>query len=495
MKIKNNKKDIITLIIIFSITLIIFIPFLQKHYATDSYNISSIGYKEYAINNSLNDGRVLMAFIGFTADLLKIPLDIYIITLTILALFVSCISVIVLKEYILEIKKNENLFSEIFVIIVSYFTIFNFMFIENMVFVECFVMALSILAYILAAKIIISKNKNYLAKATVLTILGVFCYQGTISMYLASLLLFSLLKNEKYDECIKNLAKGVLILLFGIILQFIEIKLCGIIFNMHQERVSRFFYVIINIIYSIYYLGDIIINTGYVYTKYLYLFFLLIIEFLIVFKSYKEKLNNNIVIHTFLIILFCLFAGIAVSFISMTGFWSARIRFSIGATIGFLIIYLYCKTDIVFTYKKINVLIVSIYIIYTLSIVTNYISIMNNTLNVNLQDKIQAIKLNNYIEKYEEENNIIVNKLAIFPGKFNAEKAYYSNLKYYGSAMSWSAIRTKWSITGIIEMYSNRHFIMTEPNETELEYYVKNVDKEIEYMCIGDTLYIGYYVG
>ena len=54
--IKNNKKNIIIFIIIFITTLIIFIPFLQKHYATDSYSISSIGYKEYAVKNSLNDG-------------------------------------------------------------------------------------------------------------------------------------------------------------------------------------------------------------------------------------------------------------------------------------------------------------------------------------------------------------------------------------------------------------------------------------------------------
>ena len=101
-------------------------------------------------------------------------------------------------------------------------------------------------------------------------------------------------------------------------------------------------------------------------------------------------------------------------------------------------------------------------------------------------------------DKIKEEylNSLIVNKLAIFPGRFNdgAEKASYKNLKYRGSAMSWSAIRTQWSIKGIIEMYSNKHYIMKEPNEDELEYYLDNVDKEIDYMCIGDTLYIAYYV-
>ena len=490
----NNKREIITFIIIFSITLIIFIPFLQKHYATDSYNISSIGYKEYAIKYSLNDGRILMAFIGYMANLLKIPLDTYIITLTIMALFISCISIIVLKDWIIKIKKNKNFFSEIFIIIVTYFTVFNFMYIENMAFVECFVMSLSVLFYILAAKKIISKNKYYYIKATALTILGLFCYQGTISMYIIVLVIFSLLKNEKYNEYKKNLIRGALILVFGIILQFVVIRFCGKIFNMQQERLSGFYDIKINIIYSIYYLGYILIHTGYVYTKYLFLFFLSTIEILIIFKIYKEKLDKKILLHTLLIILLCFFSSLAVSFISRTGFWSARIRFSLGATIGFLIIYLYCKTDIASTFKRINLLIISIFAIYTLSIVINYISIMNNTLKVNLQDKLQSIEISNYIKKYEKENSIIVNKLAIFHGEFDDGKACYKNLKYYGSAMSWSAVRTQWSIKGIIEMYSNKHFIMIEPDENELEYYLNNVDKEIDYMCIKDTLYISYYV-
>lgn len=492
--IKNNKKNIITFIIIFITTLIIFIPFLQKHYATDSYGISSIGYKEYAVKNSLNDGRIVMATIGYIADLLKIPLDIYIITLTVMALFVSCISVIILKEYIVKIKKSKNLFSEVFVIVASYFTVFNFMYIENMFFVECFVMALSILFYIIAAKKIISKGKNYIIKATVLTVMGLFCYQGTISMYLVCLWVFSLLENEKYAECIKNLIIGAVILIFGIILQFGVISLNGKIFSIHQERISGFYGMILNIAGSLYNLGDVLINTGFVYTKYLYLFFLSVIEILIICKINKERLNIKITNQTLLIITACFISGIIVSFISTSGFWSARIRFSIGATIGFLMLYLYCKTDIAFSYKKINLLIISIFVIYTLSIITNYISIMNNVLNVNLQDKLQVIGICNYVEKYEKENNIIVNKLAIFHGEYDYEKAYYKNLNYKNSTMSWSAIRTKWSIKGIIEMYSDKHFTIVEPNEQQRQHYLNNVDKEIDYMCIEDTLFIPYYI-
>ena len=49
--VEQNKMNIIIFIIILIITCIIFIPFLIGHYATDTYNIYNLGYKEFAITN------------------------------------------------------------------------------------------------------------------------------------------------------------------------------------------------------------------------------------------------------------------------------------------------------------------------------------------------------------------------------------------------------------------------------------------------------------
>ena len=99
---KINKKDFITYIIIFVITCIIFIPFLIGHYATDTYNIINRGYEEYAIKYSLNDGRPVMCLISLIAEKINMPIQAYIIILTAIALFVSCISVIKIKNIILK---------------------------------------------------------------------------------------------------------------------------------------------------------------------------------------------------------------------------------------------------------------------------------------------------------------------------------------------------------------------------------------------------------
>lgn len=53
---KVTKKDIITFFVVFIFVIILFIPWLSGHYATDTYKIVDIGYKE-AAKLSLNDRK------------------------------------------------------------------------------------------------------------------------------------------------------------------------------------------------------------------------------------------------------------------------------------------------------------------------------------------------------------------------------------------------------------------------------------------------------
>lgn len=81
----KNKKDVINFIIILLIMFIIFAPWLKGHFATDTYHLMSMGYKE-AAESSLNDGRVLMYIIGMIGHFFNIKIEIYIVTLLILAI-------------------------------------------------------------------------------------------------------------------------------------------------------------------------------------------------------------------------------------------------------------------------------------------------------------------------------------------------------------------------------------------------------------------------
>ena len=105
---EKNKTNILEFVIILAITLIIFIPFLTGHYATYTYNITNIGYKNYAINWSLNDGRIIMAIIGLIADKINISIEAYVFVTLFSALIISCISVCVLKKVIEKYKDTKE---------------------------------------------------------------------------------------------------------------------------------------------------------------------------------------------------------------------------------------------------------------------------------------------------------------------------------------------------------------------------------------------------
>ena len=72
------------------------------HYATDTYNIINRGYEDYAIKYSLNDGRPIMCLISLLASRMHIPIEGYIITLTVMAIFISCLNVFIIKNTVIK---------------------------------------------------------------------------------------------------------------------------------------------------------------------------------------------------------------------------------------------------------------------------------------------------------------------------------------------------------------------------------------------------------
>ena len=97
---KIKKEKLITYLITLSITCILFMPFLIGHYATDTYNVINIGYEKYAIEWSLNDGRIFMSAITLLAGKINLPIEVFIFITLFLALVISSISVMKIKDII-----------------------------------------------------------------------------------------------------------------------------------------------------------------------------------------------------------------------------------------------------------------------------------------------------------------------------------------------------------------------------------------------------------
>lgn len=495
---KINKNNIIDFFIIFTITCIIFIPFLTGHYATDTYNIANIGYHEYAIKWSLNDGRIFMSAIVLLAEKLNLSIEMFTFITLFLALIVSSICVIIIKNIIERFKKPQNNFQSIVVMIISYVTIFNFMYIEDMYFVECFVMSISLMLFILAADILVKKDKNSVIKSLILVILGIMFYQGSICIFFAMTFLISILKNKNnIKQIIIDIIKSGIIALVAVLLNIGLVKIIGNIYGMKQERLGKVSEIFFNISRIIKNTDNIIVNSCGLYPACLYLCFVsLIIFFTIIYFDNIKKCDITLVKMISVFIMGILSSSV-VFILAYTSFYSGRLRLSIGATIGMLFIILYTDTKIFEDKKITKYLIMILLIAYSISDLSEYIYLMNQHKQVNKLERVDVQEIDSYIENYEKQTGIKVNKIVKVCVIGKVEDAYYSSIKNK-STFTFTAIRSELAADAVINFYTGRNLELEEisyRDGTEISKIIsQSEEKERCYKCIDDKLYIEVYM-
>ena len=358
-----NKQNKIEFIILFTITCIIFLPFLMGHYATDTYNVINVGYKEYAIQWSLNDGRIFMSSIVLIASKLNLSIEAFTFITLILGLAVSTISVMYIKNIINRYKKADSKYKNILITIISYFTIFNFMYVEVMYFVESFVISLSVLLYIVAADILVKREKEHFVKSLLIVILAIMFYQGSIGMYFLTVLLISIMKNKNnIREIIIDIVKSGIIALIGVTLNIIIVKAIGKIYGIEQKRLDNIDKIITNIEKIFKNTLPILIDTCQLFPRYLYLIFTVMILLLITLYKSGDKNVWQIILKLISIFIMGILSSSVIFILAFTSFYTGRLRLAIGATIGMLFILAYTETDIfdknkVFSYLMIGLLV------------------------------------------------------------------------------------------------------------------------------------------
>lgn len=483
----KNKKQLIIFVITFIITCIIFIPFLTGHYATDSYNIANIGYKEYAIKWSLKDGRILMCLIGLIASKINISIEVFIFITLFIALIISNITVVFLINVVKRYKKPQNIIQEIILIVISYVTIFNFTYLENMYFAESIVMALALLLFIISANILVEKDKNYIIKSLFLNIIGVMCYQGTVGMLFAFVTLFTILKNKNnVKQIIIDIMKSGILALIPILINIITVKLIGNIMNLEQNRLGQVSDIFNNVKVIIITLPTILQRTCNLFQKNMLILFTIALIFVIIMYIYKDKEKSDIIYKSLAIIFMLIASGCVVYVLTLSSFYTGRLRNSIGALIGVLFILLYVETNIFEKKEKISIITYLILITYIIVNILNYENIMFKHKEVNNLEKIQVKEIEQYIDKYEKDTGIKVTKIVKVPQKTVYEENENDIIR--------NALKTNWASDGVINFYTKRNLETIELTKEQAIYYYKNFDKEKEYQCIGDILYINVYV-
>ncbi len=477
-------------IIIFLINIAIYIPFILGHYSTDLYNIINVGYENYAINWFLKDGRIISALMLLIANMTNLRVQTINIISIILAIIINTISIMTIYKISMKYKNIKENKDKIILALISYIIICNFMYVENMYFIESSIMALSILFYILSAKIMVEKKKYSNIFSVLLAILGCISYQGTIEFLLVFVGLLTFVKNKKeYKKNIKDILKGILITLIAGIINLIIVNIIGIKLNTANTRITNIFGNILNIINY----GSIIFKyTCNLYPKYLFIIMLIIVEIMLLNYIIKKRENTNIFYKSIILIIISLLSAFIPSVISSTAFYAGRIHFSIGSLIGILFLYLYIETDIFkekVLYKNIAFILLSIYVITT--IISN-IGLMYENKLVNKLEKEACEKIISQIESYEEETKNKIEKIQTIVIQKQTDKSYFKQTKHK-CVLTYNAISANWSAVGAINYYIGRNLVEMN-REIKQEDLEKIVQNPLRHICMGDTLYVKCYM-
>ena len=469
-----NKQNIIFFVVILMISTCVFWGFIQGHYSTDDYNIMNIGYNEYSIRNNLREGRPIMYFIDQIALKFSIDYNVFISTTVCLAIIITSLTVIVFYNIVIKYLNNPSIFNKIIILLCSYTIIFNFMYVENLYYVESIVMSMALLIYLISAVNLVEK-KNYKV-AIILAIVANFCYNGFQCYYITVVFLISILSNGKdYKNIIKDFFTAGGIIVFSVVLNLIQIKICGNYFNIPIRRLGNTKSITSNILYIIYGIPLMVLTTANLFPGFLYLIFIL---YLIMISILCSNINNDlqITVKVFLSILVSILSCFCIFLFTLSSFGTGRLMYGLGMTIGmgFLILFMYNK-------NKHSTLIVLIFLIYFAINIANSIYMVNLSKKVNYLEKNEVENIEKELAEYEE-NNINVNKIAYI---YNSKKPvnHYKEIKNK-SCITDRALGCEWACCGTINFYTNRNMKVIPTTEEILKEYKTNNNKLTNGMLI-----------
>ena len=465
LKTKENK------IIFFSVLVLaclVYINFITGYFSIDSSKIINLGYDGYAINYSFWDGRIVMGILCMIANAMNLNLKVFYIILICLSMLILSFTVLKLYTVISKYKKT-GVKEKIILAVLGFCYIFNFTTINSMEFVECIVMSLSILLYILVAENIVIKKD--VKKVILYTFLAGICYQGTINMLFITAILFFFLeykKGEKIDK--KKLIFSIIGVIIAVILNVVLKKVMEIIIGstVCGERMSGdILGNITKIIQGMYFL---IIESLYLFPKYAYISFNAI-SLLIIFIYCVKNKNIKIWYNAF----FLFIMSIVSSFVLLIVFdgiqnGNGRVFGSIGASFSVLWIYVYIK--------YLSVFVITCFMILNLY---NTVEKSGNLKESNNIEKELSLKIMNEITRYEAETNEKIKYIKI---KYQlAEARNLSPLVITRNSIITSTFDEK-----IIKIYTDRDLEKLFFEEEDLEKV-----KEEDIKCEKDTVYVLVY--
>ena len=359
---KYKEKTIIIFLALL-IGTISYFGFLKGFYSIDTERILSQGYFNYAINDAyIKDGRIFSALIFGTIGKVMPYVNLKIIYIINIVIAICILSIATLEMYkiINNYMKKTDIKSKGISFLLSSTYIFSCMQVDSMQFIDSFVICTSVLLFIISLKqtVILKNNK----KGFIIALISVFCYQGSIPMYIATAFLFTLLENKKFSfKFLKTIIMcAINIITVSIInLLFVNIVPHVLGFTL-TDRIENVNYIEKFIQNVNGYFNMICGNDGY-FPKYV----MLTISVIIITISIFNK-NKTIVINVLCIFLTYIASGLVMIPLSI----SERTLLPLGEIVSAMLIYTYCNFNEMHK-NSYNILKILILVFFSLNLINN----------------------------------------------------------------------------------------------------------------------------
>ena len=401
---KTREKIIISLIAII-LGIISYVYFLDGYYSIDTEWIYTRGIFDYATKDAyIKNGRLFSAIIFILFSFMNLSIKkIYIINL-LASILISSISVVKIYKIINKYKSLEKTYLKIIAFMISYIFIFNFTQINIMLFIDSAIINASILFLISSLeKTIIEEKKK---QGFLYALIAIFCYQGTIPVYIATAFLICLLKYKKINKTFfKELIIPAIIIILACILNLITILLIPYVTKLDFTKRLTTDGIMIKFLYNLQNFYHIIFDCQNYFPKYLWLiicFLILVITLIYGLKTKKESIPINLII---LFAVYILSSMIILPLVSIDDrIEIGRAFMPIGETIAGTLIYIICNTDILENkkiYKNIMIIIISFYFLLN---IFNTIKLTREHKIANKIDESFAKQVEKEVKKIEGED-------------------------------------------------------------------------------------------
>ena len=439
---EESRNKVILFVTVFIISLVMCSAFVRPHYPQDTYKMINYGLTRYSLDMFLNDGRPFSAMITIFVDLLNIPINVYCICSTVIALILLSLTVVSVFKIIGKRIEINNKMILVSVLLISFITIYNYFTLEYIFFIETCVLSMGIYMSVETARIIIEGEKNKYIKAILVLIIGAFCYQGSVAIFpMIIMLYFLLLDNKNLRNSIKEIITAAVIYGLAVLSTIVFVKIISdspriqvMSGNFQLQTICDWLYMIM--IKSLNFMPPYI---------HLGIIFITIITILTLSKNKVKTLLSYI---------FIILASICISvmpLIAGSGLEiEARFCIAYGATIGISLLFMFYVSYQKNKYIKITICIFII-VVFIFNFIT-YIIIGYQHIAVNKMDENMCQIIKEEIVEYEKETNIKVTKLAVILR--NPDDLYYPEIWHVGD-ITESALKT-WATRVTLIYYLDR---------------------------------------